>query len=92
MSIEMLHAMNGAACPCGREHRFSARVVTGAGVANQLPEILRELGIARPFLLADRNTWKAAGAQVAEILTAAGIPFSRINLSNDMGSLLMGGL
>ena len=83
MSIEMLHAMNGAVCPCGREHRFSARVVTGAGVVAQLPGILGEMGIARPFLLSDRNTWKAAGTQVAEILTAAGIPFNGYSFPED---------
>ena len=43
MSMQMLHAMNGAACSCGKNHSFSAKVVTGAGVVNRLPEILAEL-------------------------------------------------
>ena len=76
MSIEMLHAMNGTPCACGKEHSFSAQVVTGAGVVNKLPRILEELGAKKPFLLSDRNTWKAAGAQVADILAAAGISYS----------------
>ena len=79
----MLHAMNGAPCSCGKTHRFSAKVVTGAGVVHQLPEILAEMGIKKPFLLTDRNTWKAAGEQVAAILAAAGIPCSSYSLPED---------
>ena len=56
MSIQMLHAMNGAPCVCGKTHSFSAKVVTGAGVVHQLPEILAEMGAKKPFLLTDRNT------------------------------------
>ena len=79
----MLHAMNGAPCSCGKTHRFSAKVVTGAGVVHQLPEILAEMGIKKPFLLTDRNTWKAAGEQVAAILAAAGILHSSYSLPED---------
>ena len=75
--------MNGAPCSCGKTHRFSAKVVTGAGVVHQLPEILAEMGIKKPFLLTDRNTWKAAGEQVAAILAAAGIPCSSYSLPED---------
>ena len=79
----MLHAMNGAPCSCGKTHRFSAKVVTGAGVVHQLPEILAEMGIKKPFLLTDRNTWKAAGEQVEAILAAAGILHSSYSLPED---------
>ena len=75
--------MNGAPCSCGKTHRFSAKVVTGAGVVHQLPEILAEMGIKKPFLLTDRNTWKAAGEQVAAILAAAGILHSSYSLPED---------
>ena len=75
--------MNGAPCSCGKTHRFSAKVVTGAGVVHQLPEILAEMGLKKPFLLTDRNTWKAAGEQVAAILAAAGILHSSYSLPED---------
>ena len=83
MSIEMLHAMNGAACSCGKVHSFSAKVVTGSGVVNQLPKILAQLQVKKPFLLTDRNTWKAAGAQVAEILASAKIPSGSYSLPEE---------
>jgi len=76
MSIEMLHAMNGAPCTCGKEHRFFARVEAGPGVLAKLPQILQDLGARKPFLLSDRNTWMAAGEQVSGLLAAAGIPFA----------------
>ena len=72
--------MNGVPCSCGKDHSFSARVVAGPGVLQQLPRILAELEIKKPFLLADRNTWKAAGEQVAEILSAAGIAFAAYSI------------
>lgn len=42
---------------------------------NQLPEAIRSLwgNDARPWLVADDNTWRAAGAEVAKILKAAGM-------------------
>ena len=81
--MEMLHAMNGATCACGKVHSFSAKVVTGSGVIHQLPAILAELGAKKPFLLSDRNTWKAAGAQVAQILAAAELAYSSFSLPEE---------
>ncbi len=76
MSLEKLNRMNGKACPCGREHRFDSRVVTGSGILETLPEEIRRLGGTKAFLLSDRNTHRAAGSRVEGILAAAGIPYS----------------
>ena len=43
MSIELLHTMNGKACPCGKAHRFDTRLHIGAGVLAQLPEVLKDI-------------------------------------------------
>ena len=74
MSMQKLHDMNGAACSCGKIHRFSAQVITGDGVLAQLPQIMKQFRANNPFVLCDRNTYKAAGTHVLEILAAAGIP------------------
>ncbi len=74
MSMDILNAMNGRPCPCGKDHRFETKIVTGKGVLSQLPQILGEFGAKKAFLLADPNTWKAAGAAVEKILLAAQIP------------------
>ena len=60
-------------CPCGKEHIFSSKVVMGKGAINQLPEILGEMNLKRAFIVADKNTYKAAGERVVEILENAGI-------------------
>lgn len=60
-------------CPCGKEHIFSSKVVTGKGAINQLPEILGEMNLKSAFIFADKNTCRAAGERVVEILENAGI-------------------
>lgn len=62
-------------CPCGREHTASVdEVVTGSGAVKRLPEFVKKYG-SKPFVVADVNTYAAAGEQVCELLKAADIPF-----------------
>lgn len=77
MSMELLNAMNGAPCPCGRPHRFDAKVLIGKGVLEQIPEQIRCLGGKKAFVLADGNTYRAGGERVCEILARAEIPVSK---------------
>lgn len=64
-------------CPCGKEHIFSSKVVTGKGAVNKLPEILTEMNFKSAFMFADKNTCRAAGERVAEILEMAGIKYKK---------------
>lgn len=64
-------------CPCGKEHIFSSKVVTGKGAVNKLPEILGEMNFKSAFIFADKNTYRAAGERVAEILEMAGIKIKK---------------
>jgi len=73
MSLELLNEMNGRACGCGKEHRFSAEVAVGRGVLERIPEFLEKFGAKKVYLLSDGNTWAAAGARVYDIVTAAGV-------------------
>lgn len=75
MSIEMMNALNGAICSCGKEHRFCADVVIGKGVMAQLPAYIRKYGAKKPFLLSDKNTFVAAGAALCDILKQQNIPY-----------------
>ena len=62
-------------CPCGRNHTVAVdEVVIGSGVVNRLPEFVRKYG-KKPFVVADVNTFDAAGEKVCEILKAAGISY-----------------
>lgn len=72
---EAYQRMNGKPCACGKIHRSSLdKYVIEAGAIALLPELVAEYGANRPFLLADSNTWEAAGAQAQNVLTAAGYP------------------
>ena len=70
-------------CPaCGKIHQSRVeQVLSGKGVLQKLPEILKERGLQKPFLLSDPNTLKAAGLTVEKLLEKAEIPFAKCTLS-----------
>lgn len=73
----MEHYLGSVHCSCGKEHDVAIDdVVIGKGVIQRLPEFVEKYRARKPFLLADRNTYKAAGDAVAHILRGSGIPFS----------------
>ena len=62
-------------CPCGKVHTVAIdEVVVGKGVVSRLPEFVRKYG-KKAFVVADVNTYAAAGEKVFELLKAAEIPF-----------------
>ncbi|MBQ3134458.1 MAG: sn-glycerol-1-phosphate dehydrogenase [Oscillospiraceae bacterium] len=70
----MENYLGSKACTCGREHDIAIDdVVVGKGVLARLPEFAAKYGAKKPFILADCNTFKAAGEQVAAILDRHGI-------------------
>ena len=61
--------------PCGKTHTVAIdEVVVGKGVVRRLPEFVKKYG-KKPFVVADRNTFAAAGENVCELLKTAAIPF-----------------
>ena len=80
----MENYLGAAHCSCGREHDAAIDdVVVGKGVVQRLPEFVKKYGAKKPFILADRNTYKAAGETVAGILRGSGISFSTYIFQND---------
>lgn len=74
----MEHYLNEENCPCGKDHTATIDdVIVGNGVIAQLPGIIAKYGAKKPFILADVNTFKAAGKAVCDLLDAAGIRYSR---------------
>ena len=62
-------------CPCGRPHTIAIdEVVVGSGAVKRLPEFVAKYG-KKPFVVADVNTYAAAGERVFAILEEANIPF-----------------
>ena len=71
-------------CPCGRKHiNPVSEVITESGAVGKLPEVVRRYGGSRVFVLADKNTYKAAGEAVCAVLTDASIPYSAYIFQND---------
>ena len=64
-------------CPCGRPHTAGVTVETGPGALRSLPGLMRRLtgeSGGAVFLLADPDTYAAAGRTAEALLTGAGIP------------------
>lgn len=68
-------------CSCGRVHSSTVKAVDiDAGAVIRLPGFLKKMGYKNIFLVADINTWKAAGARACEELTKSGISVKKIIL------------
>lgn len=77
MLIKKLTEMNGASCTCGRKHEFNSRMIIGQGAIAQLPDVVQTFQTKKVFLLADQNTYVAAGKRVCEMLSESGIPYAQ---------------
>ena len=74
----MEHYLKTEHCPCGKTHTATIDdVIVGNGVIRQLPGIIAKYGAKKPFILADVNTFAAAGKAVCDLLDAQGIGYSR---------------
>ncbi len=70
----MKQYMDFSACPCGKTHKqVECDVRMGKGALAQLPELIAGFGAKMPFILADRNTFAAAGEAVCAVLRRANI-------------------
>lgn len=60
-------------CKCGKKHSFSSHVIVGDGVISQLPRLLQQYNAKKVYLIADQNTYRAAGKQACEIIEKSNI-------------------
>ncbi len=73
----MKNYMDFSSCDCGKTHRqVDCEVRMGKGVLAQLPELIRHFGAQKPFVLADSNTFTAAGEAVCRVLQETNIAHS----------------
>jgi len=71
-------------CSCGKTHTVAIDdVVIGKGVLARLPEFVEKYGAKKPFVLADRNTYLAAGEAVTDILKTNGYTCSSYIFQSD---------
>lgn len=55
-------------CKCGKNHIFTSRVIVKEGALQELPGLLAQYGAKKVFLIADKNTYAAAGKTAKEII------------------------
>ena len=66
----------GFSCKCGKHHFSDVKEVSvGHGVLKQLPNMVRKYGGKKPFLIADRNTYHAAGEKTESLLKESAMDF-----------------
>ena len=66
----------GTLCECGKIHPKSELGFTiKKGAINDLPEIIKNFGGTKVYVVADKNTYAVAGEAVCKIFDSADIPF-----------------
>ena len=71
-------------CGCGKVHTAAIdEIVIGKGVSSRIPEFINRFNCKKAFLLADRNTFSAAGEKICGILENNGISYSKYVFQND---------
>ena len=77
ISFDELIAQGDFDCVCGKRHAGGVKhVFVEDGAVLRLPELNREAGAKRPFVLSGHDTFAAAGDRVIRVLEEAGIPYS----------------
>ena len=57
-----------ANCKCGKKHVFTAEIILGEGVLQDIPTVLNKYNAKKVFLIADKNTYQAAGETAEHII------------------------
>ncbi len=79
MKIEKyLQEFEKMCCDCGKAHPFTvSHICVGKSAIAKLPEYIAEFQCKKPFLIADKNTFEAAGKTVCATLDKAGIAYKK---------------
>ena len=79
----MVNYMGNEPCDCGKAHSISVDyVVIGNDAIARVGEFVKEYGCKMPFLLADVNTFAAAGEKVCSVLQDNGISYKSFIFPN----------
>ena len=77
MTFDELTKKGGYDCSCGRHHSTDLEFLRiGRGAVSTVIEGLKAVGAKKPMIIADQNTFKAAGEKVVAILEENNIPYT----------------
>lgn len=66
-------------CICGRVHNVTIeRIIIGNGANKKIPQLLRDFNYKKVYLMADSNTYAAAGEDVEKLLQEAGFACKKL--------------
>lgn len=64
-------------CSCGRTHETTVdKIVVGSGAIDYLPQAVKSFGAKKAFVIADKNTYAAAGDKVCKALKNSNIAYT----------------
>ncbi|MBQ9482324.1 MAG: sn-glycerol-1-phosphate dehydrogenase [Clostridia bacterium] len=76
MLYENLKDFTGKTCPCGKDHNvFVPELCIKNGAINEMPFFIEKFGAKKAFIIADENTYRAAGKKVCDILKKKAFQF-----------------
>ena len=85
MGIFELTKIKSESCECGKAHiNPIGEILVGSGVIKELGAVLSKMGIKKPFVLSDINTYRAAGEYVCRVLMESGIAYKSYVLDEEM--------
>lgn len=72
-------------CDCGRNHKTDLQeAVIRQGALKCVPDMVKKYGGTHPYVIADKNTYAAAGKTVCKLLKDAGIQYESIIFQDDL--------
>lgn len=78
MSIQKIWNFSKVDCECKREHSvFLSHAITESGAIEKIPTYIHKFNCKKAFLIADPNTFSAAGAKVCEVLENSNIVYEK---------------
>lgn len=78
MDFETFEFTKEFLCDCGRKHKTQVDdVIVEKGAINRIPEVIDRYDAKKVFVLADKNTYRAAGEKVCAILENQGIAYTK---------------
>ena len=84
--IDMKELLKGSkSCKCGREHKVDLKsVVVKENAIDELPKIMEKSNYKKAFLVADKNTYQAAGRKVEKVLRDANLSYTTMIYKEDL--------
>lgn len=76
--MNYMNIINNEKCECGKVHSsLIDECIVEKGAVNKLPDVIKKYNCKKAFIVADTNTYKAAGEKICSVLKENGIEYSK---------------